>query len=139
MVWAVTAYITRPPLVLIPNTMKAQWYVHDILQPHVLPLMQRLRGAIFQPDNSRHHTERVSEDCLRTFTTLLWPARFQDLSPIEQYACPLGTEVHEQMSRSGGQSEVRPTVFLSPQASVVLIYRSTSVVERLDRPCPARE
>ncbi|GFW40939.1 transposable element Tcb1 transposase [Trichonephila clavipes] len=28
--------------------MIAQRYVHDILQPHVLPLMQRLPGAIFQ-------------------------------------------------------------------------------------------
>ncbi|GFX86322.1 transposable element Tcb1 transposase [Trichonephila clavipes] len=28
--------------------MTAQRYVHDILQPHVLPLMQRLHGAIFQ-------------------------------------------------------------------------------------------
>ncbi|GFV76160.1 uncharacterized protein TNCV_4672491 [Trichonephila clavipes] len=34
--------------------MTAQWYVHDILQPHVLPLFQRLPGAIFQPDSARH-------------------------------------------------------------------------------------
>ncbi|GFX92990.1 transposable element Tcb2 transposase [Trichonephila clavipes] len=31
------AYNTRSPLVLIRSTMTAQWYVHDILQPHVLP------------------------------------------------------------------------------------------------------
>ncbi|GFW09501.1 transposable element Tcb2 transposase [Trichonephila clavipes] len=36
--------------------MTAQRYVHDILQPHVLPLMQRLPGAIFQQDNARPHT-----------------------------------------------------------------------------------
>ncbi|GFV62136.1 transposable element Tcb1 transposase [Trichonephila clavipes] len=29
MVWGVTAYITRSPLVLIRGTMTAQWYVHD--------------------------------------------------------------------------------------------------------------
>ncbi|GFX86071.1 uncharacterized protein TNCV_2403671 [Trichonephila clavipes] len=38
--------------VLIRGTMKAQRYVHDILQRHVLPLMQRLPGAIFQQDNA---------------------------------------------------------------------------------------
>ncbi|GFW27485.1 transposable element Tcb2 transposase [Trichonephila clavipes] len=63
-----------PPLVLIRGTMIAQRYVHDILQPHVLPLMQRLPGAIFQQDNARPHTTRVSEDCLRTVATLPWPA-----------------------------------------------------------------
>ncbi|GFY12177.1 hypothetical protein TNCV_3097311 [Trichonephila clavipes] len=30
--------------------MAAQWYVHNILQPHMLPLMQRPPGTIFQQD-----------------------------------------------------------------------------------------
>ncbi|GFX98755.1 transposable element Tcb2 transposase [Trichonephila clavipes] len=42
MAWGAIAYNTRSPLVLIRGTMTAQWYVHDILQPHVLSLMQRL-------------------------------------------------------------------------------------------------
>ncbi|GFV95376.1 transposable element Tcb1 transposase [Trichonephila clavipes] len=45
--------------------------------------MQRLPGAIFQQDNARPHTARVSQDCPRTVTTLPWPARSPDLSPIE--------------------------------------------------------
>ncbi|GFV97281.1 transposable element Tcb1 transposase [Trichonephila clavipes] len=61
--------------------MTAQRYVHDILQPHVLPLMQRLPGAIFQQDNARPLMTRVSQDCLRPVTTL--PSRSPDLSPIE--------------------------------------------------------
>ncbi|GFW90087.1 transposable element Tcb2 transposase [Trichonephila clavipes] len=63
--------------------MTAQRYVHDILQPHVLPLMQRLPVAIFQQYNARPHTAKVSQGCLRTVTTLPWPARSPDLSPIE--------------------------------------------------------
>ncbi|GFX40272.1 transposable element Tcb2 transposase [Trichonephila clavipes] len=35
----------------------------DILQPHVLPLMQRLPGAIFQQDNARPLTARLSPHC----------------------------------------------------------------------------
>ncbi|GFW59785.1 uncharacterized protein TNCV_4718761 [Trichonephila clavipes] len=58
MVWGAIAYNTRPPLVLIRDTMTAQWYVHDILQPLVLPFMQRLPGAIFQQDNAWPHTAR---------------------------------------------------------------------------------
>ncbi|GFU62344.1 transposable element Tcb1 transposase [Trichonephila clavipes] len=39
MVWGAIAYNARSPLELIRGTMKAQRYVHDILQPHVLPLL----------------------------------------------------------------------------------------------------
>ncbi|GFU08991.1 transposable element Tcb2 transposase [Trichonephila clavipes] len=83
MVWGVIPYNTRSHLVLIRGTMTAQRFVHDILQPHVLPLMQRLPGDIFQQDNARPHTARVSQDCLRAVTTLPWPVLSSNLSPIE--------------------------------------------------------
>ncbi|GFY14561.1 kunitz-type serine protease inhibitor bitisilin-3 [Trichonephila clavipes] len=62
-VWGSMAYNTRSPLVLIRGTMTAQRYVHGILNPHVLPLMQRLPGAIFQQDNSQPRMARVSPLC----------------------------------------------------------------------------
>ncbi|GFS87602.1 transposable element Tcb2 transposase [Trichonephila clavipes] len=67
-VWGFIAYNTRSPLVLIRGIMTVQR--EDILQPHVFILMQRLPGAIFQQDNARPHTARVSQDCLHTVTTL---------------------------------------------------------------------
>ncbi|GFU09246.1 transposable element Tcb1 transposase [Trichonephila clavipes] len=73
--------------------MTAQRYVHDILQTQVLPLMQRLPGAIFQQDNSWPHTARVLQDCFHTVTTLLWPARSPDLSPIKHIWDHLGRRV----------------------------------------------
>ncbi|GFV71866.1 transposable element Tcb2 transposase [Trichonephila clavipes] len=66
--------------------MAAEWYVDDILQPHVLPLMQRLPGAVFQHDNARTYMARVSQDCLHMRDSPCphpWPARSPDLSPIE--------------------------------------------------------
>ncbi|GFV87917.1 transposable element Tcb1 transposase [Trichonephila clavipes] len=63
--------------------MTVQRYDHDILQPHVLPLMKRLPGAIFQQDNDGTHTAWVSKDCLRNVTILPWDSRSPDLSPIE--------------------------------------------------------
>ncbi|GFT41183.1 transposable element Tcb2 transposase [Trichonephila clavipes] len=68
MVWCAIVYNTQSPLVLIRGTMTAQRYVHYMLQPHVLPLMQRLPGAIFQQDNARHHTARVSQECRKSVT-----------------------------------------------------------------------
>ncbi|GFX07692.1 uncharacterized protein TNCV_4159611 [Trichonephila clavipes] len=47
---------SRSVLVLIRGTMTIQRYVHYILQPHVLPLLQRLSAAIFQQDNTRPQT-----------------------------------------------------------------------------------
>ncbi|GFX04950.1 transposable element Tcb2 transposase [Trichonephila clavipes] len=41
------AYNTLSSLVLLRGTMTAERYVHDILQPHVLSLMQPLPRAIF--------------------------------------------------------------------------------------------
>ncbi|GFX16477.1 transposable element Tcb2 transposase [Trichonephila clavipes] len=45
--------------------------------------MQRLPGAIFQQDNAGPHTARVSQNCLHTVTTIPWPARSPEFSPIE--------------------------------------------------------
>ncbi|GFS70074.1 transposable element Tcb1 transposase [Trichonephila clavipes] len=72
MVWGVIAYNTRSLLVLIRGTMAAQRYVRDIMQPHVLSLMQRLPGAnkIFQQDNARPQVKsviRLSPHCYYLF------------------------------------------------------------------------
>ncbi|GFV65861.1 transposable element Tcb2 transposase [Trichonephila clavipes] len=83
MIWGAITYNTRLPLTLIHGTMTTEQYVYDKLQPHVLPLMQRLPGALFQQNNARLHTARVTQDCLPTVTTLPWPARSPDLSLIE--------------------------------------------------------
>ncbi|GFV39143.1 transposable element Tcb2 transposase [Trichonephila clavipes] len=73
MVRGAIVYNTRSPLLLIHGTMTAQQCVHNILQPNVLPLMQRLPGAIFQQDNAQSYTAKVSQGCLHTVTTLPWP------------------------------------------------------------------
>ncbi|GFV93514.1 hypothetical protein TNCV_1988281 [Trichonephila clavipes] len=51
----------------------------------------------------------------------------------------LGAEVHQQMSRSGGQTEARPSVFKSQSKLGTYLSTHCSKDERLSRPCPARE
>ncbi|GFT52030.1 transposable element Tcb1 transposase [Trichonephila clavipes] len=74
--------------------MTAQRHVHDILQPHVLPLMQCLPGAIVHEDNALSHTARLSQDCFHTVTILPWSARSTDLSPIKVSAADKGLRVY---------------------------------------------
>ncbi|GFV29057.1 transposable element Tcb1 transposase [Trichonephila clavipes] len=80
MVWGAIAYNAWSPLVLIGVTMTAQRYVHDMLLPHVLPLMQQLSEAILKQDNAEIHTAGLSQDCLRTVTIFPWLAGSPDFS-----------------------------------------------------------
>ncbi|GFV49331.1 uncharacterized protein TNCV_3630171 [Trichonephila clavipes] len=64
MVWGVIAYNTRSPPVLVRGTMTVQWYVHDILQPHVLPLMQQLNKTVLC---------LTRQGCHKTVSALLLP------------------------------------------------------------------
>ncbi|GFX92747.1 transposable element Tcb1 transposase [Trichonephila clavipes] len=82
-VWRRPALDNRFTLIVMRGTLMGQRYVDDILRPHVGPFLNGLSGAIFQQDNARPHTARVSQDFLRHFQTLPWPARFPDLSPVE--------------------------------------------------------
>ncbi|GFT06506.1 transposable element Tcb2 transposase [Trichonephila clavipes] len=82
-VWRRPAYDSRSTLIVIRGTLTGQRYVDDILRPHVGPFLNGSSGAIFQQDNARPHTARVSQDFLRHFQTLPWPTRSPDLSPVE--------------------------------------------------------
>ncbi|GFV27628.1 DDE_3 domain-containing protein [Trichonephila clavipes] len=65
------------------GTLTGQRYVDDILRPYVGPFLNGLPRALFQQDNARPHTAKVSQDILRHFQTLPWPARSPDLSHVE--------------------------------------------------------
>ncbi|GFX41660.1 transposable element Tcb1 transposase [Trichonephila clavipes] len=83
MVWGVIAYSTRLPLLFTRDTMTGQRYVHEILQPHVLPLMQRLPGAIFQKrQDSASHGKGIKRLSLHCYYSSL-ACQIPSLSPIE--------------------------------------------------------
>ncbi|GFY07835.1 transposable element Tcb2 transposase [Trichonephila clavipes] len=117
--------------------MTAQRYFLDILQPHVLPLMKRLPGAIFQQDNARPHTASVSQACLCNGTTLLWSARSPDLSPVEHIWDHLGWRVRHLTSLNELEARLFEVSSLLEESSKQIIksnkYLSSSRndVERL--------
>ncbi|CAH1994372.1 unnamed protein product [Acanthoscelides obtectus] len=85
MVWRAIAYGSRSPLIFIRGNMNAQRYIHEVLEPHLLPYLDTLADPTFQQDNARPHVARVTIDVFqhKDVTLLPWPPRSPDLSPIE--------------------------------------------------------
>ncbi|GFY33004.1 transposable element Tcb1 transposase [Trichonephila clavipes] len=80
--------------------------------------------TIFQQDNARHHTIRVSQDWLRTVTTLPWPARSPDLCPIELISDHLGRRVGHPTSLNELEASLRQMWNEMSQDSIQNLYAS---------------
>ncbi|GFX68963.1 transposable element Tcb1 transposase [Trichonephila clavipes] len=100
-VWGAISWDTRSSLVVLQGTLTARRYVDDILTPIVLPMISSRPGAIYQQDNARPHTARLSQQCLQGYDVLPWPARSPDLSPIDHVWDALGRQL--QPSRDTGE------------------------------------
>ncbi|UYV69796.1 hypothetical protein LAZ67_7000751, partial [Cordylochernes scorpioides] len=94
MVWGAIAYDSRSPLLRIQGTMTAQRYVDDVLRPVTLPYLQGVPNALYQQDNARPHTARISQQVLQDVQMLPWPPYSPDLSPIEHVWDIIGRRLH---------------------------------------------
>ncbi|UYV74981.1 Transposase, partial [Cordylochernes scorpioides] len=94
MVWGAIAYDCRSPLLRIQGTMTAQRYVDDVLRPVTLPYLQGVPNALYQQDNARPHTARISQQALQDVQMLPWPPYSPDLSPIEHVWDIIGRRLH---------------------------------------------
>ncbi|UYV82730.1 hypothetical protein LAZ67_22000686 [Cordylochernes scorpioides] len=94
MVWGAIAYDSRSPLLRIQGTMTAQRYVDDVLRPVTLPYLQGVPNALYQQDNARPHTARISQQALQDVPMLPWPPYSPDLSPIEHVWDIIGRRLH---------------------------------------------
>lgn len=83
MMWAAIFHTGRTDLVHVNGTLTAQRYCDEILQPHIVPIMQN-NGRIFQHDNARPHTARLTTPLLQTnnITLLPRPSKSPDLNPM---------------------------------------------------------
>ena len=84
MMWGAISYAQKTQLVHIPGNLSAARYRDEVLTPHMLPAMN-LRREVFQHDNARPYTARVTVDFLanQNVTILPSPSKSPDLNPIE--------------------------------------------------------
>ncbi|UYV66734.1 hypothetical protein LAZ67_4002715 [Cordylochernes scorpioides] len=94
MVWGAIAYDSRSPLLRLQGTMTAQRYVDDVLRPVTLPYLQGVPNALYQQDNARPHTARISQQALQDVQMLPWPPYSPELSPIEHVWDIIGRRLH---------------------------------------------
>ncbi|UYV84127.1 hypothetical protein LAZ67_X001268 [Cordylochernes scorpioides] len=94
MVWGAIAYDSRSPLLRIQGNLTAQRYVDDVLRPVTLHYLQGVPNALYQQDNARPHTARISQQALQDVQMLPWPPYSPDLSPIEHVWDIIGRRLH---------------------------------------------
>jgi len=82
MVWAEIFNNQKTNLVRVQGNLAGQRYRDDILQQHILNVIDRQR-EIFQQDNARLHTARETMDFLtqNNINVLPWSSMSPDLNP----------------------------------------------------------
>ena len=84
MMWAAISYDSKTELVHALGNLTDVRYRDKILQPHLMHVIDRQR-RLFQQDNARPHTARVTMDYLEqnNINIIPWPSESPYLNPIE--------------------------------------------------------
>ncbi|UYV82218.1 hypothetical protein LAZ67_21001362 [Cordylochernes scorpioides] len=98
-VWRRRGERSNPAAIVERPTVRQRHYdsqrnVDDVLRPVTLPYLQGVPNALYQQDNARPHTARISQQALQDVQMLPWPPYSPDLSPIEHVWDIIGRRLH---------------------------------------------
>ncbi|UYV67512.1 hypothetical protein LAZ67_5001026 [Cordylochernes scorpioides] len=132
MVWGAIAYDSRSPLLRIQGTMTAQRYVDDVLRPVTLPYLQGVPNALYQQDNARPHTARISQQALQDVQMLPWPPYSPDLSPIEHVWDIIGRRLHA-LPQPRSEDELWQMISPRNTETVIIIINPSGMTKSIAR------
>ena len=86
----------KTDIVHVPGNVTAVRYRDEILQSHLMDVIDRQR-ELFQQDNARPHTARVTMDYREqnNINVLPWPFKSPDFNPFEHLWYRLDKRVHQ--------------------------------------------
>ncbi|GFY34153.1 transposable element Tc1 transposase [Trichonephila clavipes] len=83
-------------------------------------------GLIFQQDNAKPHTTRVTVNCLTVYQTLPWPTRSPDPTPIKYVWDMMGRRLHLLGNVDDLAGQLEQTWQEIPQETIRVLYHSMS-------------
>lgn len=72
MMWAAISNTSRTALTHIQSTLTGHRYIDEVIQPHVVPVMQ-YPEAVFQHENAKPHSVRLERGFLQRHTIQVLP------------------------------------------------------------------
>ena len=123
---------------LIDGNLIARRYIDEVLDPVVVPFLQNNADVtLFQQDNARPHSTRVTMDFLRqnNVQVLPWPAFSPDLSPIEH----LWDQLERRVFDGRNHIHTRQQLFqaLTRELETIPQYRIQRLIRSMRRRCQA--
>jgi len=82
-------------LIVLRGNLNTQRYINNVLNAEAIPFLRRNAPAVFQHDNARPHTARITRAHLAAsnVNVMQWPAMSPDMNPIEHIWDVLGRNV----------------------------------------------
>ena len=100
MVWGCLSHDDKMDLVTIQGRLTGERYIHDVLEPVVVPHFEKHPLAtrpVYMDDNARPHRSRAVTAYFQgnAIESLPWPARSPDLNPLEHIWDILGRQIQK--------------------------------------------